>query len=382
MKLGIDISTYIEELEHGAKYYDGDKEVDPVVLFHENGVDYARIRLWIDPKSESGAPYLAGNCDLKNFIRLAKMMTLKGYRIMLDIHYSDFWCDPGKQTIPKSWRGLGLAGLIQKVYTYTKETLSAIREQRIDIAYIQVGNEITNGILWPVGQLTGGEHGVRDGYENLVALLKSGINACREEYPKAAIVLHLERSHDQALYDEFFSQMEKFRVDYDVIGYSYYPYWHGTFDMFFANVEMCKKFKKRQLVAELGYAFTLEDYIKSEHGGAQLVVSTDNVETFGFTKEYPITPEGQKHFTEDFLRLSKEHGIESVFWWEPLWIPGEGICWASEAGMEYTGDAKKYEEEGRTKSTRNEWANQCLFDYEGRKLPAFDAYRAQEARKI
>ncbi len=368
MKLGIDVSTYLEELEHGAKYYDGDRQVQPLDLFRSNGVDCMRIRLWVDPKSESGAPYLAGNCDFDNFIRLATLAAEKGFSVMLDFHYSDFWCDPGKQTIPKAWRHLGLEELVEKVYSYTRQTLIRIKEHGISVSLIQIGNEITNGILWPVGKLTGGENGVRDNYDSLVKLLKAGIRACREEMPAASLVLHLERSYDQKLYDEFFTQMELAGVDYDVIGYSYYPYWHGTFDMFFANVDFCKKFKKRQIIVEVGYAFTLEDYIKSEHGGAHLVVSENNVDTLGFTREYPLTPEGQRHFTEDFLRQAQQHDVEAVYWWEPLWIPGDGICWASEAAMAYTGD--------KSKSTRNEWANQCLFDYEGRKLPAFDAFKS------
>lgn len=381
MKLGIDVSTYLEEIEHGAKYYDGDKQVQPLDLFRQNGVDCMRIRLWVDPKSERGEPYLAGNCDLNNFLKLAAMAQAKGYSIMLDFHYSDFWCDPGKQTIPKAWRHLDFEALVRQVYDYTASTLRRIKDEGIEVSYIQVGNEITNGFLWPLGKLLSVKEGVRGNYDNFTKLLKAGIKACREETPRASLILHLERSYDQALYDEFFTQMERAGVDYDIIGYSYYPYWHGTFEMFYANVDMCKKFKKRQMVVELGYAFTLEDYIKSEHGGAQLVVSEENVQTLDFTKEYPITPEGQRHFTEDFLRLAEEHGIESVYWWEPLWIPGEGICWASEAAMAYTGDAKKYAEEGREKSTRNEWANQCLFGYDARKLPAFDAFREQRTNE-
>ncbi len=375
MHLGIDVSTYLEELEHGAGYFDGEAQVDPLDLFRMNGVEGMRIRLWVDPRSEDGKPYLAGNCDLENFLRLARLAGSKGYRLMLDFHYSDFWADPGKQTIPKAWRGRDLKEMAETVYTYTGETLRAIKREGIDLSYIQVGNEITNGMLWPVGRLIEQPDGSRTNYESLIALYKAGVRACREVYPQAGIILHLEKSYDQRIYNEYLTHMQEAGVDYDIIGYSYYPYWHGTFDMFFANVEMCKKFGKRQMVVELGYAFTAEDYIKNEHGGAQLVVSEDNLETLGFTKEYPLTPDGQVRFVEDFLKLAKQHGIEGVYYWEPLWIPGDGICWASEEAMEYTGDAERYAEAGKKKSTRNEWANQCLFDYEGRKLPSFDGYK-------
>ena len=367
MRLGIDVSTYFEELEHGAKYFARGQEVSPLDLFRTNGVDCMRIRLWVNPQSEKGEPYLAGNCDLNNFLKLAKLAQSKGYSIMLDFHYSDFWADPGKQFIPKSWAHLDLDGLVKKVYDYTRETLVAIAQHGIKLSYIQVGNEITNGMLWPIGHLNEQPDGSRTNYDSLIKLLNAGIKACREVTPEASLILHLEKSYDQVIYNEYFTQMQQAGVDYDIIGYSYYPYWHGTFEQFYANVDFCKKFGKRQMVVELGYAFTAEDYIQHDHGGAHLVVSNENMESLGFTQEYPISAEGQKRFTERFLQLAEEHGIEAVFWWEPLWIPGEGICWASEIAMKYI------HEEG--KSARNEWANQCLFDYKGQMLPAFDAFK-------
>lgn len=368
MRLGIDVSTYFEELAHGARYFDGDgkREVQPLDMFRSNGVDIMRIRLWVDPNSEKGEPYLGGNCDFDNFIKLALLAQEKGYAIMLDIHYSDFWVDPGKQTVPKSWRSLNREQLTKKVYEYTKETLEKAQKLGVKIDFIQVGNEITNGMLWPIGRLKEHEDGSRSNYEPTISFIKAGCRACREVTPNAKIVLHLERSYDKFVYNEFFTQMQNADVDYDIIGYSYYAYWHGTFSQFFENVEMCKKFHKELMVVEVGYAFTLEDYIKSENG-AHLVISEDNVSSFAFTQEYPLSPEGQAQFVKDFLRLAKEHGIAAVIWWEPIWIPGDGICWASEAGQEYIGESGK--------STRNEWANQCLFDYSGRKLPAFDEYK-------
>ena len=369
MKLGIDVSTFFETQRFGATYFDKNKKVQPLDMLRANGVDYMRIRLWVDPYDESGNPYLGGTCDLDNFIRLAKLAQQKGYAVMLDIHYSDFWCDPGKQTIPKSWQGLDFNQLVAKLYDYTKETLTTIKQQGINLKFIQVGNEITNGILWPFAKIEKHEVGPRTNYESLRTLLKAGVAACREVTPEAALVLHLERSYDQELYNEFFAQMTD--VDYDVIGFSYYPYWHGTFEQFFANVQNCKKFGKRLMVVEVGYGFTVEDYVKEAHGGTHLVVDATVTETLGFAHDYPLTPVGQAKFVKDFLKLAKANGIEAVFWWEPLWVPGEGICWASEEAQRYTGAET-------IKSCRNEWANQCLFDYDGKKLPAFDEFRTEK----
>ena len=129
MRLGVDISTYFEELSLGAKYYADGAEVDPVDLFKKNGVDCMRIRLWVDPVSGDGKPYLGGGCDIENFFRLAELAREKGFSIMLDFHYSDFWADPSKQTVPKSWRGLDFESLVERVYSYTVETLKSARDR-------------------------------------------------------------------------------------------------------------------------------------------------------------------------------------------------------------------------------------------------------------
>lgn len=363
MILGIDVSTYLEELEHGARYFDGDVQIDPLDAFYANGVNFLRIRLWNHPFGEAGEPYLAGSCDMEHYLRLASLAKGKGYRLLLDFHYSDFWADPGKQMLPKAWRGYSLPELADAIYAFTKDCLTRAKEADLAPDMIQVGNEITNGMLWPIGRLE--KDGVRGNYEAFCTLVKAGCRACREVLPQAEIVLHLERSHDRAVYREFFSEMQKVGVDYDIIGASYYPYWHGTPEQLMANLDQCRIFGKKRMVMELGYGFTAEGYSVGEDR-ARLVIEAERAYVPGFTEQYPMTPEGQAAFVRDFLALARKNGIDGVFYWEPLWIPGEGICWASEKGQEYIG------EEG--KSTTNEWANQCLFDYEGKKLPAMDAY--------
>ena len=116
---------------------------------------------------------------------------------------------------------------------------------------------------------------------------------------------------------------------------------------------------------ELGYGFTDKGYSLCGEE-KRLVIDAERAYVKGVTEKYPLTPEGQAEFVKYILARALENGIGGIFYWEPLWLPGEGICWASEAGQVYI------HEEG--KSTSNEWANQCLFDYEGKKLPAFDEY--------
>lgn len=365
MILGIDTSTYIEELEHGAKYYDGDKEIDPLDAFAKNGVDCMRIRVWNDPYGDGGEPYLAGGCDINGYIKLGRLAMSKGYRLLLDFHYSDFWADPGKQTIPKAWTGYGIDELTDAVYEFTKSCLNVACKEGVAPEFIQVGNEITNGMLWPVGRLTEGE-GERGNYDNLCRLIDAGCRACREVIPSAKIILHLERSNDMAVYREFFTKMKEADIDYDIIGASYYPYWHGTPDELFENLDACRRFGKELMVVELGYGFTTESYLLDGEA-RRLVIDSERAYVPGLTEKYPMNPEGQADFVRDFLAKARENGIDGVFYWEPAWLPGEKICWASEAGQKYI------HEEG--KSTSNEWANQCLFDYEGKKLPAFDEYK-------
>lgn len=368
MKLGIDVSTYFEEIDNGAKYYQDNKEIDPLKEFIKNDVKQMRIRVWVNPYSENGCKYLGGTCDLNNFLRLARLAKSYGYDIYLDLHYSDFWADPGKQTKPKDWMKLSFDELVKKVYNYTIDVLKIIKKENIDLKMIQVGNEITNGMLWPDGRLIEHEEAPRTNYENLSKLLKAGLSACHELYPNADRMLHLERSYDLKTYEEFFTNMQNYGVEYEVIGASYYPYWHGTMEELFKNLcHQRKLFNKKLVIAELGYAFTLEDYILNNNGNIDLVVNKNNLENFSFVKKYPFTKDGQALFISDFIKGCIENKIDEVYYWEPLWIPGDGICWASVDGEKYIG------EEG--KPTRNEWSNQCLFDYKGNMNPGFNKYK-------
>ena len=368
MFLGIDVSTYFEELEAGAKYYIDGREVDPLQVFVSNGIKYMRIRVWHNPHDEQGHPYLAGTNDIKQFIRLSDLAVKYGFKIILDIHYSDFWADPGKQFCPKAWVGLSFEEIEKKVYEHTTELLDIINKHHYPVEYVQVGNEITNGMIWPYGQLDGTTK-PRGNYDGLCRLLSSGIKAVRE-HSKAKVIIHLERSYDQETYYEYFSELGKRHVDYDVIGFSYYPYWHGTLEQFTANLKMCKEnFHKDLMIVETGYGFTEEDYIKNG-SQARLVFNTSYVDYLGQNMNYRMSKEGQVDFLKDLLSRAESLGVIGVCYWEPLWIPREGIGWASVYAFPYL-----HEKEGT--STKNEWANQCLYDYDGNAVPALDIFKVK-----
>ena len=369
MILGIDTSAILESRNAGAHYFVNNQEVDPLVYLHDrNGVSILRLRLWLDPYTEEGHPYGGGTVDLPAFIKMAKEGLAKDYQILLDFHYSDFWCDPAKQWIPKAWAGLTLDEVAAKVYAYTRDTLLTLQEEGISLYGIQIGNEITNGTLWPLAKLTpSSSGGKREGYPALIKVLQHGVKASREVCPESKIVIHLERSYDQYIYQEFFDELVAAKLDFDVIGMSYYPYWHGTFKMLFGNVDMLReRYHKPIWIVETAYGFTTE---AAHHEGETFIPLVND--TFlaqpNIHKPFPLTLEGQRVFTHELLRLAKLHEVEAIFWWEPLWYPLKGLKWATDEGEAYAHETDR--------PTNNEWGNQCLFNYQGHDNPALFEYK-------
>ena len=169
---GMDLSTLLELERCGAKYYEDGKEKDILDIMKEHDVDTIRLRLWNDPKSEEGEPYGAGNNDLAETIAIGKKVTDAGFGVLLNFHYSDFWADPGKQIKPKAWKDFGVDELEQAVYDFTLENLTKIIEAGVNVTMIQVGNELSNGLLWPEGKVPD--------YDNIAKFVNAGIRACRK----------------------------------------------------------------------------------------------------------------------------------------------------------------------------------------------------------
>ncbi|MBR0294867.1 MAG: glycosyl hydrolase 53 family protein [Bacilli bacterium] len=369
MILGIDVSTYLEQqrLTHQVYRKDG-KIIDPFEIFKSQGVTHIRTRIWNNPHNEKGEDYLGGTCDLDNFINLYRHLKKYDFKYLVDFHYSDFWTDPSKQFMPKAWKDLTFEELLDAVYLFTRDSLKRIKDEGVDVTHVQIGNEITHGMLWPHGELRYKEER-RPSFRKLSALLKSGINGVKEVYPNAEIIIHLEQSYDQACYDEFIYELRENGVQFDIMGSSYYPFWHHGFDEYFANQDMIKnKYHLKTMTCEVGYPFTLKDYhLKNDDKAKHLVINEDNLKDFIHYLPSPISKAGQASFMKEFLALARKHGLDAVYYWEPLWVPGEGICWASE-------DAQKYQNL-KVKDSRNEWANQCMFDYDGEANPILDEYK-------
>lgn len=366
---GMDISTLIEEEQHGARYYDGGEAEDLFDILGRHGVNSVRIRLWNNPYTEDGKPYGAGTNDLDKVIVLSRRAKEHNMSVLLDFHYSDFWADPGKQFPPKAWKDKTAGELTDLVYEYTKSVLLTLKELELEPSMVQVGNEITNGCMWPLcNRHFGRPEGADDSYfnTNLRDVLAAGIKAVREVCPGALVMLHLDNGGNNQLYRDWFDGYFKCGgADFDVMGLSYYPFWHGNLAALEYNLKDCaERYKKPMYLAEVSTGFTMEDYAGYEG------LAPDERKGYATRQEltekldYPMTKEGQKAFMEHINRI-----LENVpgnlgrgyYYWEPAWIPVPGVGWATWEALEYTGEKGP---------CGNEWANQALFDYDGNVLPA------------
>lgn len=359
---GMDLSTLLELERCGAKYYDNGEERDLLAIMKSYDVDTIRIRLWNDPWSETGESYGAGENDLKTSLEIAKRVTTAGFGVLLNFHYSDFWADPGKQIKPKAWADYGVKGLEQAVYDYTLESMRTFLDAGVNITMVQVGNELSNGLLWPEGKVPN--------YDNIATFVNAGIRAVRKADATIPVMIHLDNGGNNALYREWFDNFTKRGEDFEIIGLSYYPFWHGSLQMLNDNMnDIAERYGKDLVIAEVSMGYTMEDYKNYEKlsdedrkGYATRPALVEKI-------EYPMTKQGQYDFMEDFLnRISHIKGGKGkgFFYWEPAWIPVPGSGWATPASLKYMNDPGP---------CGNEWANQALFDYDGNALPTLALIR-------
>lgn len=377
---GMDLSTLLELERCGAKYYDEGKETDILAVMKKYDVDTIRIRLWNDPWSESGESYGAGENDLKTSLEIAKRVTAAGFGVLLNFHYSDFWADPGKQFKPKAWVSYGVEELEKAVYDFTFSVMNKFLENGVNITMVQVGNELSNGLLWPEGKVpnydniarfvNAGIRAVRKADERRILGVINGVNEKCRELEKIPVMIHLDNGGNNALYREWFDNFTRRGEDFEIIGLSYYPFWHGSLQMLTDNMnDIAERYGKDLIVAEVSMGYTMEDYKEYEKlsdeerkGYATRPALVEKI-------EYPMTEQGQYDFMEDFLnRISHIKGGKGrgFFYWEPAWIPVEGSGWATPASLKYIEDPGP---------CGNEWANQALFDYDGNALPTLQLIR-------
>lgn len=361
---GMDISSLDEIEKLGAKFYDNGEEKDLLTILKSYGTNYIRLRIWNDPKSPEGEPYGAGNTDYHTMLRMAKRVKAAGLGFLLDFHYSDFWADPGKQRKPKAWEHFNVEQLEQAVYEFTKETMEHLIQEDAAPDMVQVGNELSNGLLWPEGQVPN--------YGNIARFVSSGIRAVKETCPTAKIMIHLDNGGNNALYREWFDQYinQNQGEDFDIIGLSYYPFWHGTLDDLSNNMnDIAVRFGKELVIAEVSMGHTVEDYAEYEKLSAENRKGMATKPALCEKVPFPMTEQGQCAFMKAFLKTVEqvpENKGRGFFYWEAGWLPVAGSGWATDAALAYIKEAGP---------GGNEWANQALFDYNGNALPALEVIR-------
>ena len=319
----VDISDYPKVSSYNPTFYDeNDNEINFINTLIQNGVNTIRLRLWVNPADESSSLN-----EVKEFSDELKSL---GFKIWITPHFSDTWAHPGQQEIPTTLESLNFEELKNQLYTYTSQIMN-----EIDPDYIQIGNEINTGILFPHGNIA-------DNQDQFVELVNIGVSAVRNNSTNAKIILHCAGFESS---NWFFNIVKE--VDYDIIGISYYPWWHGKSldDLQNQLSNLSINFNKEVLIAETSYPFTLgwNDWTNNNVG----------LEEHLILPEYPASPQGQKDFIRDVKNLILEvnNGIGFCYW------GADRIAW-----------------DGETSTNGSTWENQAVFDFDNKELPVLEEF--------
>ena len=338
--LGGDVSLLLTYEENGANYMDidGKKITDLLAFLKEQGLNTMRVRLFVDPSKASAEAKGQGvRQDLEYVKKLGKKIKDAGLGFMLDFHYSDTWADPEHQTMPQEFIMVNTPAF-EYIYTYTKNSLEAMVTAGATPDFIQIGNEISFGMLWDgckVKHSSDWTAYLDDNWDSFSKALKNASKACREVCPEAKIIIHTEQCANNPTLDvAFFNRIKANEVNYDIIGTSYYPYYKGpisNLDKGLTQLEINFPDKQIMIVETgCGYHYKMGD---KETG-------------------YPLTYEGQQKFTAELITmLNKHQHVNGLFWW---------FLEANEYGLDW-----------KTKRVTDKWYDASLFDNEtGHALPA------------
>ena len=255
--VGADIS-FLPQLEsRGMKFSDNGVEADAISILKNHGINYIRLRIFVNPENREGYSPGKGFCGLDSTLSMAKRVKAAGLNLLLDFHYSDTWADPQKQFKPKAWENLPFEELTATLKDYTKMVLLKLKEQGTLPDMVQVGNEINHGIVWPEGHISNPD--------NLAALLKAGTEAVKEVDPEITVMMHLALGGQNEESVFWFDNMIARGVQFDIIGLSYYPRWHCTLDDLNANMhDLINRYGKDVNVVEYSaYKMEIHDMVFS-----------------------------------------------------------------------------------------------------------------------
>ena len=319
--LGMDASCVPALEAGGVKYYDHEGvEKSAYQILSENGINYIRVRVWNDPFDGSGNGYGGGNCDIENAIAIGKVATEHGMKLLVNFHYSDFWADPGKQMVPKAWKGMDIDAKSEALYQYTKESLQKLVDAGVDVGMVQIGNE-TNGVM------CGESSSALGGWKKIMQLMSAGSKAVREVCPDALVAVHFANPEKADSYISYGKNLDYYQVDYDVFASSYYPFWHGTLENLSSVLsQIAETYGKKVMVAETSYAYTAEDtdFFGNTIGDGG-----------GIVKNYPFTQQGQANLVRDVIDTVANHTTNGigVFYWEGTWISAGGQTYEENAAL-------------------------------------------------
>lgn len=364
---GMDASAVLALENSGVKYYnfDGEKQ-DVFMTLAQAGVNYIRLRVWNDPYDENGNGYGGGNNDVATAIALGQRATKYGMKVCIDFHYSDFWADPKKQFVPKAWEGMDIEEKSDALYNFTLESLTQLLDAGVDVGMVQIGNEINNGMS--------GETDVA----NVRKLLAAGSKAVREAAVNSGkeilVAVHYTNIDDMKKLDTLLTGLQVKEIDYDIVGLSFYPYWHGTMDdLKNAITHIRNTYGKKVYVAENAYCYTAED----GDGSANSVEGTDDL-----AEGYSASVQGQANEVRDVCAAASEAGAEGVFYWEGTWIPvGPADADNSDLWEKYgSGWASSYASGYDPKDAGQyyggcSWDNQAMFDFTGHPLASLNVFK-------
>lgn len=249
---GADVSWLSQMEATGYRFYDADgTEKNCLQLLKDRGLNTIRLRVFVNPSNDR----INGHCSKEETVTMAVRAKNLGMRVMIDFHYSDSWADPGQQNKPAAWASHSFNTLLSDVYNHTFEVLTALKTAGVTPEWVQIGNEIPGGMLWPEGSSTN--------FGQLAQLLNKGFDATKAIDPKIKVVIHIDQGNNNSRFRWFFDNARNNNVKYDVIGLSYYPYWlNSNYTMTIADLQnnlndMVTRYNKEVMVVEVGGDFTL-----------------------------------------------------------------------------------------------------------------------------
>ena len=309
---GADVSALARIEQGGGVFRDSGRAGDALAILRSRGANLFRLRLFVSPNDSD----VQVN-DLAYTAAMAGRVKAAGAKLLLDIHYSDTWADPGHQTTPAAWSSLGFDSLEAEVERYTDSVVGVLKQAGALPDIVQVGNEIDGGMLWPLGQLYAPGADTALQWTRFTRLLKAGVRGVRDALGPAdtvRIMLQFSQGGDAGGTAWCFDHMNADGVPYDLVGLSYYPFWHGTLAQLQANLQSAAgRYGRDIVVVETSYPWRA--------GGWESMV------TSGGAMTWAATPQGQAQFVRDLVAAVAAtpggHGVGACWWYpEAIQVPG------------------------------------------------------------